>query len=238
MQNLNPRRFTLKALTAAVALTGLSALPCPVGRHHQGGHFAQPVWYQAVSVTVLKDTILMAIDDINAKGGVTGKKLEPVIVDPASNWPLFAEKTKQLLDQDKVSVIFGCWTSVSRKSVLPVVAFSVGEEELRGVDTEPFVGHLAAWNYFQSIKNPANTEFIKKWAAHAKAKKIPGHMDKPLTNDPMQATYIGFNMRKQAVEKAKSVDTDKVIVATAGQTFTASSGITSKMDEKNHHLHK
>ena len=67
MQNLNPRRLTLKALTAAVALTGLSALPCPVGRHHQGGHFAQPVWYQAVSVTVLKDTILMAIDDINAR---------------------------------------------------------------------------------------------------------------------------------------------------------------------------
>ena len=82
------------------------------------------------------------------QGGVTGKKLEPVIVDPASNWPLFAEKTKQLLDQDKVSVIFGCWTSVSRKSVLPVMAFLVGEEELRGVDTEPFVGHLAAWNYF------------------------------------------------------------------------------------------
>ena len=96
------------------------------------------------------------------QGGVTGKKLEPVIVDPASNWPLFAEKTKQLLDQDKVSVIFGCWTSVSRKSVLPVVAFSVGEEELRGVDTKPFVGHQAAWNYFQSIKNPDNTEFIKK----------------------------------------------------------------------------
>jgi hypothetical protein len=81
----------------------------------------------AISETVLKDTVLMAIDEINAKGGVMGKKLEPVIVDPASNWPLFAEKTKQLLDQDKVSVIFGCWTSVSRKSVLPVV------EEMNGL---------------------------------------------------------------------------------------------------------
>ena len=332
----------------------------------------------AISETVLKDTVLMAIEEINAKGGLLGKKLEPVVVDPASNWPLFAEKTKQLLTQDKVDVIFGCWTSVSRKSVLPVVeelngllfypvqyegeelsknvfytgaapnqqaipavdylmskdgggakrwillgtdyvyprttnkilraylkskgvadkdidekytpfghsdyqtivadikkfsaggktavvstingdsnvpfykelgnaglkakdvpvvAFSVGEEELRGVDTKPLVGHLAAWNYFQSIKNPANTEFIAKWSAYAKAKKLPGS-DKPLTNDPMEATYIGINMWKQAVEKAKSTDVDKVIAAMAGQTFTAPSGITSKMDEKNHHLHK
>jgi urea transport system substrate-binding protein len=121
---------------------------------------------------------------------------------------------------------------------VPVVAFSVGEEELRGVDTKPLVGHLAAWNYFQSIKNPANTEFIKKWAAYAKAKGIAGHKDKPLTNDPMEATYIGINMWKQAVEKAKSTDTDKVIAAMAGQTFKAPSGIVSKMDEKNHHLHK
>jgi urea transport system substrate-binding protein len=77
---------------------------------------------------------------------------------------------------------------------VPVVAFSVGEEELRGVDTKPLVGHLAAWNYFQSIKNPTNDEFIKKWAAYAKAKGIAGHKDKPLTNDPMEATYIGINM--------------------------------------------
>ena len=334
----------------------------------------------AISETVLKDTVLMAIDEINAKGGLLGKKLEPVVVDPASNWPLFAEKAKQLLTQDKVAVVFGCWTSVSRKSVLPVfeelnsllfypvqyegeelsknvfytgaapnqqaipaveylmskdggaakrfvllgtdyvyprttnkilraflkskgvkdedimeeytpfghsdyqtiianikkfasagkktavvstingdsnvpfykelgnaglkatdvpvVAFSVGEEELRGVDTKPLVGHLAAWNYFMSIKSPANTEFTKKWAAYAKAKNIAGHKDKPLTNDPMEATYIGINMWKQAVEKAKSTDTDKVIAAMAGQTFTAPSGIVSKMDEKNHHLHK
>ena len=333
----------------------------------------------AISETVLKDTVLMAIDEINAKGGLLGKKLEPVVVDPASNWPLFAEKAKQLIGQDKVVATFGCWTSVSRKSVLPVyeelnsllfypvqyegeelsknvfytgaapnqqaipaveylmskagggakrwvllgtdyvyprttnkilraflhskgvrdedidekytpfghsdyqtivadikkfsaggktavvstingdsnvpfykelgnaglkakdvpvVAFSVGEEELRGVDTKPLVGHLAAWNYFQSIKNPANTEFIKKWGDYAKAKGIAGHKDKPLTNDPMEATYIGINMWAQAVKKAGSTDTDKVIAAMAGQTFTAPSGITSMMDAKNHHLHK
>jgi urea transport system substrate-binding protein len=333
----------------------------------------------AISETVLKDTVLMAIEEINAKGGVMGAKIEPVIVDPASNWPLFAEKARQLLTQEKVAVVFGCWTSVSRKSVLPVfeelngllfypvqyegeeisknvfytgaapnqqaipaveylmskdgggakrwyllgtdyvyprttnkilraflkskgvaekdieevytpfghadyqtivanikkfsaggktavvstingdsnvpfykelgnqglkatdvpvVAFSVGEEELRGVDTKPLVGHLAAWNYFMSIKAPANDEFTKKWAAYAKAKNIAGHRDKPLTNDPMEATYIGIYMWKQAVEKAKSFDVDKVRVAMAGQTFTAPSGITSTMDAKNHHLHK
>ncbi|PTT80978.1 urea ABC transporter substrate-binding protein, partial [Pelomonas sp. HMWF004] len=334
----------------------------------------------AISETVLKDTVLMAIDEINAKGGLLGKKLEPVVVDPASNWPLFAEKAKQLISQDKVAVVFGCWTSVSRKSVLPVfeqtnsllfypvqyegeelsknvfytgaapnqqaipaveylmskdgggakrfvllgtdyvyprttnkilraflkskgipeadimedytpfghadyqsiiakikkfaaegkktavistingdsnvpfykelgnqglkatdvpvVAFSVGEEELRGVDTKPLQGHLAAWNYFMSIKAPANDAFIKKWSDYAKAKGIAGHKDKPLTNDPMEATYIGINMWAQAVTKAKSTDTDKVIAAMAGQTFTAPSGITSKMEEKNHHLHK
>ncbi|MFW9617825.1 urea ABC transporter substrate-binding protein [Aquabacterium sp.] len=334
----------------------------------------------AISETVLKDTVLMAIDEINAKGGLLGKKLEPVVVDPASNWPLFAEKAKQLLTQDKVAVTFGCWTSVSRKSVLPVykenngllfypvqyegeeleknvfytgaapnqqaipaveylmskdggsakrfvllgtdyvyprttnkilraflkskgvadadimeeytpfghadyqtiiakikkfssegkktavvstingdsnvpfykelgnqglkakdvpvVAFSVGEEELRGVDTKPLVGHLAAWNYFMSIKNPTNADFIKKWSAYAKAKNIAGHKDKPLTNDPMEATYIGINMWAQAVKKAGSTDVDKVIKAMAGQTFPAPGGFMSKMDEKNHHLHK
>jgi urea transport system substrate-binding protein len=333
----------------------------------------------AISETVLKDTVLMAVDEINAKGGVMGAKIEPVVVDPASNWPLFAEKARQLLTQDKVAVVFGCWTSVSRKSVLPVfeelngllfypvqyegeeisrnvfytgaapnqqaipaveylmskdgggakrwvllgtdyvyprttnkilraflkskgvadkdidevytpfghsdyqtivanikkfstggktavvstingdsnvpfykelgnqglkatdvpvVAFSVGEEELRGVDTKPLVGHLAAWNYFMSIKAPANDEFTKKWGTYAKAKNIPGHKDKPLTNDPMEATYIGIYMWKQAVEKAKSFDVDKVSAAMGGQTFTAPSGITSTMDPKNHHLHK
>ena len=333
----------------------------------------------AISETVLKDTVLMAIDEINAKGGLLGKKLEPVVVDPASNWPLFAEKAKQLLTQDKVSVVFGCWTSVSRKSVLPVfkenngllfypvqyegeeleknvfytgaapnqqaipaveylmskdggsakrfvllgtdyvyprttnkilraflkskgvadadimeeytpfghsdyqtiiakikkfagegkktavistingdsnvpfykelgnaglkakdvpvVAFSVGEEELRGVDAKPLVGHLAAWNYFMSVKNPENDKFIKMYRDWAKKAKLP-KADTVVTNDPMEATYVGIHMWAQAVEKAKSTDTDKVIAAMAGQTFKAPSGFTLKMDETNHHLHK
>src|SRR3982075_638511 len=332
----------------------------------------------ASSETTLKDTILMMVDDINKKGGLLGKKVEAVVVDPASNWPLFAEKARDLLSKEKVAVVFGCWTSVSRKSVLPVfeelngllfypvqyegeelsknvfytgaapnqqaipaveylmskegggakrwvllgtdyvyprttnkilraflkskgvddkdidekytpfghsdyqtivadikkfaaggktavvstingdsnvpfykelgnqglkatdvpvVAFSVGEEELRGVDTNPLVGHLAAWNYFMTLKNPANDAFKKQWAAYAKAKKLPG-ADKPLTNDPMEAAYVGIHMWKQAVEKAKSFDTDKVIAAMAGQTFTAPSRITSKTREKNHHWHK
>ena len=332
----------------------------------------------AISETVLKDVALMTFDEINAKGGVMGYKIEATVVDPASNWPLFAEKARGLLTQDKVAVVFGCWTSVSRKSVLPVfeelngllfypvqyegeelsknvfytgaapnqqaipaveylmskegggakrwvllgtdyvyprttnkilraflkskgvadkdidekytpfghsdyqtivadikkfaaggktavvstingdsnvpfykelgnqglkatdvpvVAFSVGEEELRGVDTKPLVGHLAAWNYFMSLKNPVNDAWKKKWAEYAKAKKLPG-ADKPLTNDPMEATYIGIHMWKQAVEKAKSFDTDKVIAAMAGQSFAAPDGFTIKMDEKNHHLHK
>lgn len=332
----------------------------------------------AISETVLKDTVLMAIDEINASGGVLGRKLEPVVVDPASNWPLFAEKARQLLTKDKVAVTFGCWTSVSRKSVLPVyeelngllfypvqyegeelsknvfytgaapnqqaipaveylmskegggakrfvllgtdyvyprttnkilraflhskgvedkdidekytpfghsdyqtivadvkkfsaggktavistingdsnvpfykelgnqglkakdvpvVAFSVGEEELRGVDTKPLVGHLAAWNYFMSLKNPANEAFKKKWADYATAKGLSS-ASKPLTNDPMEASYIGINMWKQAVEKAGTTDVDAVIKAMAGQTFNAPSGFVAKMDEKNHHLHK
>src|SRR5215216_933239 len=373
------RRFTLKALAAAVALAGLSAVPALAADTIKVGVLHSLSGTMAISETVLKDTVLMAIEEINAKGGVLGKKLEPVVVDPASNWPLFAEKTRQLLTQDKVAVIFGCWTSVSRKSVLPVVeelngllfypvqyegeelsrnvfytgaapnqqaipaveylmskdgggarrfvllgtdyvyprttnkilraflkskgvqdkdidekytpfghsdyqtivadvkkfstggktavistingdsnvpfykelgnqglkatdvpvvAFSVGEEELRGVDTKPLVGHLAAWNYFQSVKSATNDEFTKKWAAYAKAKNIAGHKDKPLTNDPMEATYIGVHMWKQAVEKAKSFDTDKVIVAMGGQTFKAPGGFTSTMDAKNHHLHK
>src|SRR5438477_190792 len=120
---------------------------------------------------------------------------------------------------------------------VPVVAFSVGEEELRGVDTKPLVGHLAAWNYFMSQKNAVNDEWKKKWAAYAKAKNLAG-ADKPLTNDPMEAAYVGMNMWKQAVEKAKSTDVDKVIAAMAGQSFKAPDGFTIKMDEKNHHLHK
>ncbi len=332
----------------------------------------------AISETALKDVALMTIEEINASGGVLGKKLEPVVVDPASNWPLFAEKARQLLTQDKVAVVFGCWTSVSRKSVLPVfkelngllfypvqyegeeleknvfytgaapnqqaipaveylmskegggakrffllgtdyvyprttnkilraflksknvadkdieevytpfghgdyqtivakikefsaggktavistingdsnvpfykelgnaglkatdvpvVAFSVGEEELRGVDAKPLVGHLAAWNYFMSLKNPPNSAFIEKYRAYAKKKGLP-NADKVVTNDPMEATYIGIHMWKQAVEKAKSTDVDKVIAAMGGQTFQAPSGFVLSMDKTNHHLHK
>ena len=371
-------QFTLKAVSAAVVLAGLG-----LAAHAQDtikvGVLHSLSGTMAISETVLKDTVLMTIDEINAKGGVLGKKLEPVVVDIASNWPLAAEKAKQLVSQDKVAVTFGCWTSSCRKSVLPiyeeansllyypvqyegeelsknvfytgaapnqqaipavdylmskagggakrwvllgtdyvyprttnkilraylkskgvadkdidekytpfghadyqtivadikkfsaggktavvstingdsnvpfykelgnaglkakdvpVVAFSVGEEELRGVDAKPLVGHLAAWNYFMSLKNPDNTAFIKKWSDYAKAKNIPGHKDRPLTNDPMEATYIGINMWKQAVEKAKTTNTDKVIAAMAGQTFVAPSGFAGKMDEKNHHLHK
>jgi len=120
---------------------------------------------------------------------------------------------------------------------VPVVAFSVGEEELRGVDTKPLVGHLASWNYFQSLKNPTNKTFIKMYKDWAQKAKLP-NPSSVVTNDPMEATYIGIHMWKQAVEKAKSTDVDKVIAAVGGQTFKAPNGFTIKMDEKNHHLHK
>ena len=124
------RRGNLKALAAAAALSVGSLVVAPNALAQNTikvGVLHSLSGTMAISETVLKDTVLMAIDEINAKGGVLGKKLEPVVVDPASNWPLFAEKTKQLLGQDKVAVIFGCWTSVSRKSVLPVV------EEMNGL---------------------------------------------------------------------------------------------------------
>ena len=369
---MSSRRTFIKKLSATPAAIAEEKPPIKVGvLHSLSGTMA-------ISETVLKDTVLMAIDEINASGGVLGRKLEPVVVDPASNWPLFAEKARQLLTQDKVAVTFGCWTSVSRKSVLPVyeelngllfypvqyegeelsknvfytgaapnqqaipaveylmskegggakrfvllgtdyvyprttnkilraflhskgvedkdidekytpfghsdyqtivadikkfsaggktavvltingdsnvpfykelgnqglkakdvpvVAFSVGEEELRGVDTKPLVGHLAAWNYFMSLKNPANEAFKKKWADYAKAKGLSS-ASKPLTNDPMEASYIGINMWKQAVEKAGTTDVDAVIKAMAGQKFNAPSGFVAEMDPKNHHLHK
>jgi urea transport system substrate-binding protein len=332
----------------------------------------------AISETSLKDVALMTIDEINQAGGVLGQKLEPVVVDPASNWPLFAEKAKELIQGQGVAVTFGCWTSVSRKSVLPVfeelngllfypvqyegeessfnvfytgaapnqqaipaveylmskegggakrwvllgtdyvyprttnkilryfltskgvgdadilekytpfghsdyqtivaeiktfaqgkptavvstingdsnvpfykelgnqglkaadipvVAFSVGEEELRGIDTKPLVGHLAAWNYFMSMDTPANAAFIKKWKAFVAANKLPD-ADKRVTNDPMEATYVGIHMWAQAVEQAGTTNVDAVRQAVAGQTFKAPSGFDIKMDEKNHHLHK
>ncbi|HEY8941189.1 urea ABC transporter substrate-binding protein [Cellvibrio mixtus] len=324
----------------------------------------------AISETTLKDTMLMLIEEQNKKGGLLGKKLEAVVVDPASNWPLFAEKTRELLTKDKVAAIFGCWTSVSRKSVLPVieelngilfypvqyegeessrnvfytgaapnqqaipavdylmnevkvkrwvlagtdyvyprttnkileaylkakgvkqediminytpfghsdwqnivsdikrfgsagkktavvstingdanvpfyrelgnqkvtaedipvVAFSVGEEELSGIDTKPLVGHLAAWNYFMSEDNPANAAFIKQWKAFIKNPKR-------VTNDPMEAHYIGFNMWVKAVQKAGTTDTDKVVDAIIGIEAPNLTGGVSKM-LPNHHITK
>jgi urea transport system substrate-binding protein len=380
--------LTMKSRRTFIKTTVLSAALASIGLISFGAHAADTIKVgvlhslsgtMAISETALKETVLMTIDEINKAGGVMGKKLEPVVVDPASNWPLFAEKARQLLTKDKVAVTFGCWTSVSRKSVLPVykelngllfypvqyegeeleknvfytgaapnqqaipaveylmskdggeakrfvllgtdyvyprttnkilraflkskgvaeadimeeytpfghsdyqtiiakikkfaaegkktavvstingdsnvpfykelgnaglkatevpvVAFSVGEEELRGVDTKPLVGHLAAWNYFQSLKNAENTKFIKMYKDWAAKQKLP-NAKTVVTNDPMEATYIGIHMWKQAVEKAKSTDVDKVIAAMAGQTFKAPSGFEVKMDEKNHHLHK
>ncbi|MBP7081452.1 MAG: urea ABC transporter substrate-binding protein [Rhodocyclaceae bacterium] len=367
------------AISIALATAGFSSLPAVAADTIKVGILHSLSGTMAISETALKETALMTIAQINAKGGVMGKKLEPVVVDPASNWPLFAEKARGLLTQDKVAVVFGCWTSVSRKSVnpvfkelngllfypvqyegeeleknvfytgaapnqqaipaveylmskdggsakrfvllgtdyvyprttnkilraflkskgvaeadimedytpfghsdyqtiiakikkfssegkktavvstingdsnvpfykelgnaglkatdVPVVAFSVGEEELRGVDTKPLVGHLAAWNYFESIKNPTNEAFIKMYKDWAVKQKLPNAAT-VVTNDPMEATYIGIHMWAQAVEKAKSTDTDKVIAAMAGQTFNAPDGFLIKMDEKNHHLHK
>ena len=376
-----PRRSFLKAAAATgsvVTLSGPSILfaqdksPIKVGiLHSLSGTMA-------ISETALKNTAVMTLEAFNAKGGILGRQLEPVIVDPASNWPLFAEKARQLITQDKVSAVFGCWTSVSRKSVLPVfeelnnllfypvqyegeelsqnvfytgaapnqqaipaveylmgkqggsakrwfllgtdyvyprttnkilraflkskgvaekdieevytpfghsdyqtivanikkfsaggktavistvngdsnvpfykelgnaglkatdvpvVAFSVGEEELRGVDTKPLVGHLAAWNYFMSVKAPENDAFVKMYKEWAMKNKVP-NVDTVVTNDPMEATYVGLNMWKQAVEKAKSVEVDKVRVAMAGQTLMAPCGMKLMMDKTNHHLHK
>ncbi|WP_281982138.1 urea ABC transporter substrate-binding protein [Azonexus hydrophilus] len=375
---MSTRRSFIKATVLAAALSSIG-MAAHAADTIKVGILHSLSGTMAISETALKETALMTIEEINKKGGVLGKKLEPVVVDPASNWPLFAEKARQLLTQDKVAVTFGCWTSVSRKSVLPVykelngllfypvqyegeeleknvfytgaapnqqaipaveyllskdggsakrfvllgtdyvyprttnkilraflkskgvadadimeeytpfghsdyqtiiakikqfssqgkktavvstingdsnvpfykelgnaglkatdvpvVAFSVGEEELRGVDTKPLVGHLAAWNYFQSLKNPGNTKFIKMYKDWAAKQKLP-NAKTVVTNDPMEATYIGIHMWAQAVEKAKSTDTDKVIAAMAGQTFKAPSGFTVKMDEKNHHLHK
>ena len=374
------RRPLLKSTLAASALllSGLLPFTVQAAETIKVGILHSLSGTMAISETSLKDMALMTIDEINAKGGVLGKQLEPVVVDPASNWPLFAERARQLLTQDKVDVTFGCWTSVSRKSVLPVyeelngllfypvqyegeelspnvfytgaapnqqaipaveylmsedggaakryfllgtdyvyprttnkilraflhskgvadkdieevytpfghsdyqtivanikkfsaggktavistvngdsnvpfykelanqgleatdvpvVAFSVGEEELRGIDTKPLVGHLAAWNYFQSVENPVNSAFVDKWKAYAKAKSLPG-ADKAVTNDPMEATYVGIHMWAQAVEKAGTTEVDKVRDALAGQTFAAPSGYTLTMDKTNHHLHK
>jgi len=324
----------------------------------------------AISETTLKDTMLMLIEEQNKKGGVLGKKLEAVVVDPASNWPLFAEKARELISKNDTDVVFGCWTSVSRKSVLPVfeelnsllfypvqyegeessenifytgaapnqqaipavdylmndlgverwvlagtdyvyprttnkilkaylqskgvaekdiminytpfghsdwqsivsdvkkfgstgkktavvstingdanvpfykelgnqgisaedipvVAFSVGEEELSGLDTKPLVGHLAAWNYFMSVESDSNEEFIEAWHDYI-------DNDKRVTNDPMEAHYIGFNMWVKAVEKAGTTDPDAVKDALIGVAVPNLSGGYSAM-MPNHHITK
>ena len=138
-----------------------------------------------------------------------------------SNVPFYKELANQKLKAEDV----------------PVVAFSVGEEELRGIDTSALVGHLAAWNYFMSMDNPQNKEFVSKWKAYVKKNKLPGG-DKRVTNDPMEATYIGIKMWAQAVEQAGTTDVDAVRQAVGGQTVKSPSGFTITMDAKNHHLHK
>lgn len=323
----------------------------------------------AISETTLKDTMLYLIDKQNAKGGINGEKLVPVVVDPASDWPLFAEKARELLTVQKVDVMFGCWTSVSRKSVLPVieelngllfypvqyegeessknvfytgaapnqqaipatdyfleelgvekfallgtdyvyprttnkilnqylidkgipesdifvnytpfghsdwskivadvvalgadgkkvgvistingdanigfykelaaanisaddipvVAFSVGEEELSGLDTANLVGHLAAWNYFQSAESDANEEFVKEWKAAMGEGRV--------TNDPMEAHIIGFEMYVKAVEKAGTTEVDAVRAAMYGIKVPNMTGGMAEM-LPNHHLSK
>jgi urea transport system substrate-binding protein len=324
----------------------------------------------AISETTLKDTMLMLIEEQNAKGGLLGKQLEAVVVDPASNWPLFAEKARELITQNDVSAVFGCWTSVSRKSVLPVfeeldsllfypvqyegeessknvfytgaapnqqaipavdylmndigaerwvlagtdyvyprttnkileaylkakgvaaedimisytpfghsdwqtivsdikkfgsagkktavvstingdanvpfykelgnqgisaedipvVAFSVGEEELSGIDTESLVGHLAAWNYFMSVDEPVNELFIDSWVKFIKD-------EKRVTNDPMEAHYIGFNMWVEAVKKAGTTEPAAVQQAIIGVAVpNLSGGLATMMP--NHHITK
>ena len=360
------------AIAGAVGLTSLYAATMANAQTIKVGILHSLSGTMAISETTLKDVMLMLIEEQNKKGGVLGKKLEAVVVDPASDWPLFAEKARQLISQDKVSAVFGCWTSVSRKSVLPVfkelnsvlfypvqyegeesernvfytgaapnqqaipavdylmskdvgevkrwvlegtdyvyprttnkileaylkakgvaaedimvnytpfgfsdwqtevsaikkfgsagkktavvstvngdanvpfykelgnqgvkatdipvVAFSVGEEELAGLDTKPLLGHLAAWNYFQSIKTPANDAFIKTWHEFTKNPKRT-------TNDPMEAHVIGFNMWVKAVEKAGSADPDKVIAALPGIEVPNLTGGTSVM-LPNHHITK
>ena len=358
----------LMAVVAAAALIAPPALAqdCPV----KVGVLHSLSGTMAISETTLKDTVLMLVDQQNAKGGLLGCDIKAVVVDPASDWPLFAEKARELLTVNEVDVIFGSWTSVSRKSALPVleelnglmfypvqyegeessknvfytgaapnqqaipavdyfleelgvesfallgtdyvyprttnnildsylkskgiaaedifvnytpfghsdwativsdvvalgasgkqvgvistingdanvgfykelaaqgidaadipvVAFSVGEEELSGLDTAPLVGHLAAWNYFMSADTPENEAFIKTWHDYI------GNTDR-VTNDPMEAHYIGFNMWVNAVTEAGTTDVDAVREAMWGQEFPNLTGGTAVMNV-NHHLSK
>ncbi|MBV9783423.1 MAG: urea ABC transporter substrate-binding protein [Acidisphaera sp.] len=361
---------SLAALATGLFGRGSQAAPAPDAGPIKLGILHSLSGTMAISETTLKDVMLMLIDGQNKKGGVLGRKLEAVVVDPASNWPLFAEKARQLISQDKVAACFGCWTSVSRKSVLPVfeelnnilfypvqyegqecsrnvfytgaapnqqaipavdylmgeesvqrwvlagtdyvyprttnqileaylklkgvapadiminytpfghsdwqnivsqiksfgsggkktavvstingdanvpfykelgnqgikatdipvVAFSVGEEELAGMDTKPLVGHLAAWNYFMSVDTPENKSFIDDWHGFIKNPKRT-------TNDPMEAHYVGFNMWVKGVEKAGTTDPDRVIDAMIGISVPNLSGGDSAM-MPNHHITK
>ncbi|KHF24475.1 ABC-type urea transporter UrtABCDE, subunit A [Solemya velum gill symbiont] len=361
-------KLSMLGLSAAMALTATSIVQAAdtikVGvLHSLSGTMA-------ISETTLKDTMLMLIDEQNKKGGLLGKQLEAVVVDPASDWPLFAEKARELIEKEKVDAVFGCWTSVSRKSVLPVfeeldsllfypvqyegeessknvfytgaapnqqavpavdylmnelgvkrwvlagtdyvyprttnkileaylkakgvaaediminytpfghsdwqsivsdikkfgsagkktavvstingdanvpfykelgnqgvssedipvVAFSVGEEELSGIDTKPFVGHLAAWNYFMSVDSEVNDSFIENWQGFIKN-------EERVTNDPMEAHYIGFNMWAEAVKKAGTTEPAAVQDAIIGVTVPNLTGGYSAM-LPNHHVTK
>jgi len=364
-------KLSTAALVAA-GVFGMTSAPASAADTIKVGVLHSLSGTMAISETTLKDTVLMMVDDLNKKGGLLGKKVEAVVVDPASNWPLFAEKARELIEVNKVDVVFGCWTSVSRKSVLPVfeelnsmlfypvqyegeessrnvfytgaapnqqaipaveylmsedggnverwvlagtdyvyprttnkilesflkskgvkdediminytpfghsdwqtivsdikkfgsagkktavvstingdanvpfykelgnqglkasdipvVAFSVGEEELAGLDTKPLVGHLAAWNYFMSVESDENTAFIEKWKAFIGD-------EKRVTNDPMEATYIGFNMWVQAVKQAGTTDVDAVRQAMYGQEVKNLTGGVAVMNT-NHHLSK
>ena len=354
---------------AAAASVGRRTWAAPAGEPIRIGVLHSLSGTMAISETTLKDVMLMLIAQQNAKGGVLGRPLEAVVVDPASNWPLFAEKARQLISVDRVAAVFGCWTSVSRKSVLPVfeelngilyypvqyegqecsrnvfytgaapnqqaipavdyltseekiqrwvlagtdyvyprttnqilqaylaskgvspadimtnytpfgqsdwqnivsqiksfgstgkktavvstingdanvpfykelgnqgiqatdipvIAFSVGEEELAGMDTKPLVGQLAAWNYFESVDTPANHAFIDAWHKFTNPKRT--------TNDPMEAHYIGFNMWVQAVERARTIDHDAVIDAMIGiRQPNLTGGVATMLP--NHHLTK
>ena len=355
---------------AAMAVASIGTAPAQAQGTIKVGILHSLSGTMAISETTLKDVMLMLIEEQNKKGGLLGKKLEAVVVDPASNWPLFAEKARELISVDKVAAVFGCWTSVSRKSVLPVfeelnsilfypvqyegeessknvfytgaapnqqaipavdylaenekvqrwvlagtdyvyprttnkileaylkskgvkdediminytpfghadwqnivasikkfgsagkktavvstingdanvpfykelgnqgikatdipvVAFSVGEEELAGIDTKPLIGHLAAWNYFMSVDNADNKAFIAKWQTFTKNPKR-------VTNDPMEAHVIGFAMWVKAVEKAGTTDPSKVIDAMIGVAVPNLSGGYAAM-MPNHHITK
>jgi len=361
-----------------LALVGVFGLAKPLGQSADTvkiGILHSLSGTMAISETSLRDVVLMAAEEINKKGGVLGKQIEPVVVDPASDWPLFAEKAKELINQHKVAVTFGCWTSVSRKSCLPVfeeynqllfypvqyegeeqslnvfytaaspnqqlipaaeymmgelgmkkfyllgtdyvfprtankvlkaflltkgvpeanimeeytpfhhqdyqtivgkikkfaaagnacvlstingdsnvpfykefanqglssddcpiMAFSVAEDELRAMDVPPLVGHLAAWNYFQSVKSSGNRKFVRAFRSYCKKNNLPGG-SKRVTDDPIEAAYFGVYVWKAAVEKAGTFDVDKVRQAVYGLEFDAPGG-KKRMHDSNQHTLK